>query len=56
MDRGQLDSYALLLEESDPDIYDWLTGQKTPPEMIAADLWRLLAGSFDDGPPKDGPA
>ena len=55
MDRGQLDSYALLLEESDPDIYDWLTGQKTPPEMIATDLWRLLAVSFGHGPAKDGP-
>ena len=55
MDRGQLDSYALLLEESDPDIYDWLTGQKTPPAMIAADLWRLLALSLDDGPAEDGP-
>jgi Uncharacterized conserved protein len=44
----------LLLEESDPDIYDWLTGQKTPPETIAADLWRLLAVSLDDGPAKDG--
>jgi antitoxin CptB len=54
MDRGQLDSYALLLEESDPDIYDWLTGQKTPPAMIAADLWRLLALSLSDGPAKDG--
>ena len=40
MDREQLDSYALLLEESDPDIYDWLTGQKTPP---ADDRSRPLA-------------
>ena len=54
MDRGQLDSYALLLEESDPDIYDWLIGREAPPEMIAADVWRLLAASFGEAPAKDG--
>jgi antitoxin CptB len=54
MDRGQLDSYALLLEESDPDIYDWLTGNAPPPGMIASDLWQLLVASFAAPPAEEG--
>jgi antitoxin CptB len=54
MEREQLDGYARLLEESDPDIYDWLTGREAPPGMIAPDLWQLLAASFADPPAKDG--
>jgi antitoxin CptB len=46
LDRGQLDRYAWLLENSDPDIYEWLTGRKVPPERIGRDLWQLLAMSF----------
>jgi antitoxin CptB len=32
MDQAQLDLFADLLNEQDPDIYDWLTGQKDVPE------------------------
>jgi antitoxin CptB len=48
MDRGQLERYGWLLESSDPAIYEWLTGQRPPPELIGSDLWRLLAESFSE--------
>jgi antitoxin CptB len=53
MDRGQLEGYAVLLEESDPDIYDWLTGRGRPPVAVNADLWRFLAASFAEPSGKD---
>ena len=53
LDHGRLESYALLLEESDPDIYEWLTGQGHCPAAIDRDLWRLLMGSFADPIGKD---
>ena len=46
MDRGQLDRYAWLLENSDPDIYIWVTGREAPPDTIGDDLWQLLTASF----------
>jgi antitoxin CptB len=42
MDRDRLDGYARLLENTDPDIYNWLTGRDRPPAEIGGDLWRLL--------------
>ena len=53
LDHGQLESYALLLEESDPYIYEWLTGQGHCPATIDRDLWRLLMASFADPIGKD---
>ena len=38
----QLDRYAALLEKSDPDIYDWLTGKASPPEADDSDVLKLL--------------
>jgi antitoxin CptB len=38
----QLDLYAALLEKSDPDIYDWLTGRLPIPQDIDSDVFRLL--------------
>ena len=48
MSRAQLDRYALLLENSDPDIYNWLTGREAPPSMFGTDLWQLLQTAFID--------
>ena len=31
-DVGLLDAYAALLEESDPDIYDWVCGRSEAPD------------------------
>jgi len=38
----QLDRYAALLEKSDPDIYDWLTGRAPVPAADDTDVLRLL--------------
>ena len=53
MDRRQLEGYALLLEESDPDIYAWLTGQGDCPARIDPDLRQRLAASFVEPIGKD---
>ncbi|MFX8999947.1 succinate dehydrogenase assembly factor 2, partial [Acinetobacter baumannii] len=34
----QLDRYEALLQESDPDIYDWITRQKPVPENANSDV------------------
>jgi len=39
---GQLDRYAALLEKSDPDIYDWLTGREPVPPAFDTDVLWLL--------------
>ena len=38
----QLDRYGVLLEKSDPDIYDWLTGRAPVPAADDTDVFRLL--------------
>jgi antitoxin CptB len=38
----QLDRYAALLEKSDPDIYDWLTGRVPVPPVDDTDVLGLL--------------
>ena len=38
----QLDRYGALLEKSDPDIYDWLTGRTPVPATDDTDVFRLL--------------
>ena len=38
----QLDRYGALLEKSDPDIYDWLTGHVPVPAAVDTDVFRLL--------------
>jgi len=46
----QLDRYAALLEKSDPDIYDWLTGRASVPPADDTDVLRLLQ-LFSNGKP-----
>jgi antitoxin CptB len=41
-DAGQLDRFEALLSESDPDIYDWVTGRQQPPAASATDVVELL--------------
>ncbi len=38
----QLDRYAALLEKSDPDIYEWLTGRAPVPPVHDTDVMQLL--------------
>jgi antitoxin CptB len=42
MTAEQLDRYAALLENSDPDIYDWLTDRAQPPSSAETDVLQLL--------------
>jgi antitoxin CptB len=53
MDRERLEGYAALLENTDPDIYNWLTGREAPPATIGEALWRLLMESFSPDATKD---
>jgi antitoxin CptB len=41
-DAGQLDRFEALLGESDPDIYDWVTGRQAPPPAFENDVVGLL--------------
>lgn len=44
---AELDLYEELLHTPDPDIYDWITGQKTPPANITNPvLDRLLTHDY----------
>src|SRR5919109_3119684 len=46
----QLDRYAALLEKSDPDIYDWITGRAPVPRDVDTDVFQLLKNfRFHDG-------
>jgi antitoxin CptB len=38
----QLDRFDALLNESDPDIYDWVTSRQDPPAAHANDVVELL--------------
>jgi antitoxin CptB len=52
LDRDQLDRYGRLLENNDPDIYDWLIGRAPWPAGIGEDIRRLLTASMaKDGDP-----
>ncbi len=35
MDEAGLDTYDALLHENDQDLYQWVTGQASPPEPLA---------------------
>ncbi len=41
-DEAALDLYAALLERSDPDIYNWISGREEPPADIDNRVTRLL--------------
>jgi antitoxin CptB len=44
MSASDLDAYDRLLIENDQDLYQWVTGQRTPPEHLS-DLINTLAAS-----------
>lgn len=39
---AELDLYEALLDESDPDIFAWATGQEAPPERLRSAVLELL--------------
>jgi antitoxin CptB len=41
-DTVQLDRYEALLEVSDADLFDWISGRATPPPEYDHDVTRLL--------------
>lgn len=41
-DEGQLQQYEDLLQNNDPDLYNWITGQEDPPANIVCDVFELL--------------
>lgn len=41
-DRAQLDRYEALLECADADLFDWASGQASPPAALDHDVMRLL--------------
>ena len=38
----QLDRYEALLQEGDPDLYDWITGKEALPAAQESDVMQLL--------------
>lgn len=42
MDTAELDLYEELLHTPDPDVYDWVSGQKDVPANIDNDVLRKL--------------
>ena len=41
-DEAQLDRFAALIENNDPDIYNWMTGREPVPAEHDHDVMRLL--------------
>ena len=41
-DEAQLDRYEALLDQPDPDIFDWLMGRCAPPAECDHDVTRML--------------
>lgn len=39
---AQLDTYERLLDESDVDLVNWLTGRSTAPDDVQSDVFALL--------------
>ncbi len=47
MDAAALDLYEELLHTPDPDVYDWISGQKQPPaNMMNHVLEKLIAHDY----------
>ncbi len=42
MDRAQLDRYEVILDQPDPVLYQWFTGESQPPEDLLSDVTELL--------------
>ena len=42
LDAGQLDRFEALLDQSDADLYDWITGKRPVPADFDHDVMALL--------------
>lgn len=45
MDDGALEAYERLLDESDHDLYAWISGQSAPPAALAPLIADIAAGA-----------
>jgi len=45
MDDAELDLYEVLLEESDHDLYRWVSGQDHAPDRFAALIAQIASGA-----------
>lgn len=45
--EDQLKSYDRLLENSDPDIYNWISGAEPVPPAVESDVLRLLLAFYN---------
>jgi len=43
-DADELQQYEELLINSDPDLYNWITGKEVPPANISSDVLQTLIG------------
>lgn len=41
-DAGELQQYEDLLVNSDPDLYNWMTGKESPPANVRCDVLQKL--------------
>jgi antitoxin CptB len=53
-DEPQLDRYEALLECSDADLFDWVTGRASPPAAHDNDVTRLLLRFSNAAPQRGG--
>ncbi len=42
LDERQLMRFEALLEESDTDLFDWISGRAAPPEALDHDVMKLI--------------
>ena len=42
MNAGQLDRYEVILDQPDPLVYQWFTGESLPPVELQSDVTELL--------------
>jgi antitoxin CptB len=40
--KAELSLYEALLEQSDPDLYDWILGKEEPPANLMSDILQRL--------------
>jgi antitoxin CptB len=45
LDTAQLDRFEALLDCTDADLFDWVTGRSTPPSIHDHDVMRMLCSS-----------
>lgn len=41
-DEAQLAQYEELLQNNDPDLYNWITGKEEPPANVVSDVFSLF--------------